>query len=185
MSAFTLAGSFGEAPLGDKKQPAEKAPALVLLEGDKEILQGEKYEEEVNLSQVPEGCDAVLEFTAWYQHTVPAGFYSSLRVYWGSEELQDILDRPTIIRWGEGRESDVRNENGWLTAILNTPEQAAAAGGYQVPSEDGDITHYRFLIPPSSEGKHRVKIANTLRDPDGRYFSTLMLRDVRVIFLAK
>lgn len=162
------------------------APAIVILEGEAEIPKKQAFEQEMELTEAPEGCDTVLEFTAWYKAGKPAGFYSTLRVFWDGEEQWDALERPMQVIWGEGRVSEIRGENGWLVAIVTSPEDVRRADSpYQIRDEELEMTRYRFRLPASSSGAHKVKILNNLADPKDQYFSTLVLQDVKIRFIAR
>ncbi len=164
--------------------PAVATEPVEIYKDETEVLFEAPLDLEVELPATPEGHEAVVEFTAWYRSPVPAGFYGTMYLYWDEEELLHLLDRPDTF-FHEGLQRDVpmrRIGSGWLVAILPEPEAITNDSNYSVPTDEFNLTRYRFRLPQPTQGNHRFKIVNKMQNVNGDRFERLAVRDIVVRF---
>lgn len=174
---------------------AAESPEPVIIQSDELEVAGESEATmQVEVKNIPKNSDAVLEFTAWHRASKHAGYYTSMRVFWDGEEMEDILDRPEKfeVRMGpdKTRTVTVRAAKYWKVAVLPDPESSQdSTQPYYISADEVDVVHFRFRLPKLTPGNHELIIRNNMKDnlPGVEYelFPTLMLRNVAIQWVAK
>lgn len=183
---FTMlvaAGAFLAVPFGHAE---EKQVSIV--KGEVVVESEKSFEADVQVPDVPADADLVLEFAAWYRGPKTVGFYPTLRIYWDGNEVLDIHERPASFETASGKEYEVRTNFGWRVPVIMDPDHAREDTiykmHYQPKNGDWEPSFFRFLIHTDS-GKHRLKVANLLKNPKGELFSDLVIKDLRLIQVKK
>ncbi len=163
---------------------------VTVLDGEMEVERSSEIRLPVVLPEVSPDHEAVLEFTAWYPAPKHAGYYAGMRVYWGAEEVEDILDRPETFQTNrgrkDGRHSPIRRKKWWMVPVVQAPEAFDPQDSSYVSPDQLNPFLFRFRLPTATgQGEYELRITNSMKheqDPIAGYriFPTMKVRDIVV-----
>jgi len=182
LSVLAAAGALMTAPVSYAENELSLVKGEVVVESEK------SFEVDVQVPDVPADEDLVLEFTAWYRAPRTVGYYPTLRLYWDGNEILDIHERPASFETNSGKGYEVRTNFGWRVPVIMDPEHAREDKMFQMHyrprNGEWEPFLFRFLLHTDA-GKHRLKVANLLKNPKGELFSDLVIRDLRLVRIKK